>query len=341
MPVLDQNNKQAVQAYQTFVNTSPFGQITQNIAWQAVKENWEGLYVYVEEAGRIIAAASILIGQGPEGSRFAYCTKGPVMDMQDISLFNQLVTECKKALPEDVYLLKFDPEIKYDEELIQFLTDAGYVILSRNIEALGMHGTIQPRLNMVIHFDQCETRPTSLHDLVPSKIKNKLKKAVKDGVEVTYGNGVEELEAFYISYETMSKRHGISYRPKFYFEQMQKAFPGTEQMRIYLAKKEGELLSTGVAFKAGDKIWYMYAGSMDTLLYNAPYAVQEAMVQWAIDANCARYDMGGIEAESTEDGLYTFKRNFVREGAVEYLGEIDVVLDQKLYDKVYQEKYSQ
>ncbi|MHC9000298.1 hypothetical protein [Enterococcus bulliens] len=36
----------------------------------------------------------------------------------------------------------------------------------------------------------------------------------------------------------------------------------------------------------------MYAGSMDTLLYNAPYAVQEAMVQWAIDANCARYDMG-------------------------------------------------
>lgn len=338
MPKINQNNQTEINEYNLFIQQSNYGQITQDTRWHTVKTNWEPYYIYLKKEGELVAAASILVGEGPNNKKFAYCTKGPVMDMDNQALFNELVQECLVYLPKEVYVLKFDPEIPYSDARNQQLIDAGYFTYNRNIQHLGMHSTIQPRLNMVLDFEIFDQRPTSVYDLVPSKIKNKLKKAKKDGVVVSSGLDQPFLDTFYQTYLTMSIRHGISYRPKAYFERMVQAFQGTSLMKIYIAQRNAEILATGIAFNCGNKVWYMYAGSSSGKVYNAPYAIQEAMIQWALDSGCRRYDMGGIEQETEADGLYTFKRNFVRQPASEYIGEIDCVILPETYQQVMTDK---
>ncbi|MGL5747715.1 MAG: UDP-N-acetylmuramoylpentapeptide-lysine N(6)-alanyltransferase, partial [Weissella cibaria] len=62
--------------------------------------------------------------------------------------------------------------------------------------------------------------------------------------------------------------------------------------------------------------------------------VQTEMIQWAMDSNVSLYDMGGIGEASPEDGLFVFKRTFVKDDPREYIGEIDVVLDDATYDEL-------
>lgn len=337
MPVLNLDDAAAVQRYQAFVQTSPFGRITQDIRWSQVKNNWEPRYVYLEnDEGTIIAAMSILMSTTPNGQKFAYASKGPVVDFNDLDLVDRLVEEAKQALADEpVYLLRFDPELDYSDAFNTALQAHGYVTRNRNVDADGMHATIQPRRNMIIDLTQWPDAKETF-DLYPSKTKSKLKRPIRDGVTVRWADDATALEAFFTTYADMADRHGISYRPKAYFERLLAAFGAAngDTMRIYMAEKDGELLATGIGFKYGDKIWYMYAGSMDGNIYYAPYAVQTAMIQWALDEHLSAYDMGGIEVEDPSDGLYVFKHTFVKAPAREFIGEIDVVLDQDTYHQM-------
>lgn len=333
MPILDRQNAEQMTRYTTFMQSTPQGRVTQDLAWGQVKNNWESREVFVENtAGEITGAMTMLLTDTPAGKKFAYASKGPVIAGDfDLDVLNALVAEAKTIL-DDAYVLRMDPEVDYSDELNAALIAAGYTTRNRNVADAGMHATIQPRLNMVINLRDFPDAKETL-DLYPSKTKSKLKRPFRDGVEVTWGHDDEALDAFYTTYETMAKRHEISYRPKDYFARMQAAF-SDDTMRIFVAKREGELLSTGIAFKYGEKIWYMYAGSMDGNVYYAPYAVQSAMIQWALDEDIALYDMGGIEEESTSDPLYVFKHTFVKAAPLEYIGEIDVVLDNDVYNEL-------
>ncbi|QIL50272.1 aminoacyltransferase [Weissella coleopterorum] len=335
MPVLDLNDSVAVEKYQNFIQNSEFGRITQDLRWSHVKNNWEPRYVYLTDAtGAITAAMSMLLSTVSNGKKFAYASKGPVVDINNTEMLLELVEEAKKALKNDnVYLLRFDPEVDFSQELNDTLQVHGFVTRNRNVDALGMHGTIQPRRNMVIDLTEWPDAKETF-DLYPSKVKSKLKRPIRDGVTVRFGNTDSELDAFFTSYSEMAKRHGISYRPKSYFERLLASFGDSDVMRIYLAEREGELLSTGIGFNYGNRIWYMYAGSVDGNTYYAPYAVQTAMIQWALDEHLAAYDMGGIGEADNSDGLYAFKHNFVKAEPREYIGEIDVVFDEATYHEM-------
>lgn len=329
MPMLDRKDQKMVEAYQNFVRTTPSARVTQDLGWGAVKNNWEARDFYVQDdQGQLQAALSVLLTNTTSGKKFAYASKGPVMATFDLDLLDTLLAE---ALPhlEDAYVLRMDPEVPYSAELNQALQARGYQTRNRNVAAAGMHATIQPRLNMIMDLTAFPEAQATL-DLYPSKTKSKLKRPIRDGVTVSQGASEADLDDFYTTYEAMAKRHGITYRPKTYFERMLKTFGG-DIMQIFVARREGQLLSTGIGFKYGDKVWYMYAGSVDGETYYAPYAVQTAMIQWALDNGSHYYDMGGIGAEDRSDHLYLFKHVFVKAPATEFIGEIDRVLDPAIY----------
>lgn len=333
MPVLDLNDQKAVERYNKFMRQSPYGHITQDLNWAKVKNNWEPLDVYLEdEQGEIKAAMSILLTDTKTGKKFAYASKGPVLDFADLDTFDALVAEAIDVLDGRAYVLRMDPEVDYSDEFNDALQARGYVTRNRNVAYEGMHATIQPRLNMVLDLKRFPDAKETL-DMYPSKKKNKLRRPFRDGVEVTSGNTEVELEKFFKTYETMAHRHGITYRPMEYFQRMQAAFDA-ETMQIFVAEREGDLLATGIAMKYGKKIWYMYAGSMDGNVYYAPYAIQRKIIQWSLDSGIELYDMGGVEQASNEDSLYKFKHEFVQADSFEYIGEIDKVLDQAAYDEL-------
>ena len=59
---------------------------------------------------------------------------------------------------------------------------------------------------------------------------------------------------------------------------------------------------------------------------------QEA-IEYALDKGYLEYDMGGIfSTDAGKDGLYRFKRRFVRkDDYTRYIGEIDVVYNRDYY----------
>lgn len=337
MPVLDINNQEEVQKFTTFVRSSKYGQITQDLGWADVKDNWEPLHVYLEDGGAIIAAMSILMTKLPNGFRFAYASKGPVMDVHNLDLVDKLVAEAKATLlAKNVYLLRMDPEVDYSKEFDAEIKKHGYE--TRNVNALGLHGTIQPRFNMVVDL----TGKTTRDEIVAgfnAKTRNKVRKGWKNEVTTRYSTDETDLAIFYKIYQEMADRHGITYRPYDYFQRMLKAFGNDDIMRIYICEKDNQVLATGLGFAFGDKVWYMYAGSVSGEVFEAPRVMQVAMMEWAVAAGKHAYDLGGVGEIDPDDNLYRFKVGFLgKDEPREYIGEIEYVLDDAVYEELVRQK---
>lgn len=338
MPVLDINNQTEVERFNKFVRNSKYGQVTQDLGWANVKNNWEQLHAYLEENGEIVAAISILMTKLANGSRFAYASKGPVMDVHNLDLLDKLVAEVKPTLIEkNVYLLRMDPEVDYSVEFNNEIQQHGYE--TRNVKAKGLHDTIQPRLNMVVDLNEKHSTDDILSGF-SAGTRNKTRKGWRDGVTTTFSSTEEDLKAFYTIYEEMAHRHEITYRPYDYFKRMLDNFGPHDIMRVYLAKKDDQVLAGGLGFAFGDKVWYMYGGSISGPIYEAPRVIQVAMMEWAVSVNKHAYDLGGVGSLDASDSLYVFKSGFLGKKGIpkEYIGEIDCVLDESVYTQLVREK---
>lgn len=332
MPIVNINDSEELNRYENFVKNAPYTSITQDIGWSAVKNNWEPLYVYLEKDDQIIAAMSILMINSTDNKKFAYCSKGPVCDPNDVDLLDALVQESLSTLKKlDVFLLRFDPEIPFSTDLDDRLHEHGYI--TRNNNLTKAHDTIQPLFNVVV-----DVKNKNIDEVMANmtgKTRTKIRKSMKSGVEVTSSDSLEDIQDFFEAYKVMSDIHGITYRPIDYFQRMVNEFQGTGTMKIFIARFEGKLQAASIAFNYGDKVWHMYGGSLriqNNLMI--PYFLQHEMIEWATTTSKDRYDMGGVWGLDNSDGLYQFKHPFApHQEVIEYIGEIDYVLDQSTYEK--------
>ncbi|MBM7606793.1 lipid II:glycine glycyltransferase (peptidoglycan interpeptide bridge formation enzyme) [Lysinibacillus composti] len=327
MPVVDQTNAADLERYEQFVRTAPFATATQDTGWSHVKNNWRPLYVYLEEDGQIIAAMSILMVNAVGDQALAYCCKGPVCDPKDTELVDKLMKEAARyAKEENAFLLRIDPEVLYDEDLVEAYQSLGYRLRSRNVSS---HDTTQPRFNMVL-----DLKGKTEEELLASfhkKTRYNIRLAERKGVTTRFSQSIDDLKVFYDLYVTMSERHGITYRPYNYYERMLEAYG--ENFRVYLAEHEGDIIAGALALSYGDKTWYAYGGSPNVKRnLMAPHLLQWEMIKWAVEQKKNRYDFGGVFELNDSDGLYRFKEGFCYpDNYTEYLGEIDYVLDEEAY----------
>ena len=150
MTILNLDDSKKVTDYQQFVRENPRGQVTQDPLWGELKSNWGHIYVYHETDGKIDAAMSILTVEAVPGKLLAYVGRGPVADVEDIDLIKSMINEALTALPDNVFLVRMDPEVSYSDALNQKYLDAGFK--TRNKQVKHMHGNIQPRKNVVLYL---------------------------------------------------------------------------------------------------------------------------------------------------------------------------------------------
>lgn len=340
MAVLDLNDAKQVEKYQRFVREAANGQVTQDPKWGELKANWGHLYLYREnEAGDIVAAMAVLTIEAVPGKLLAYCPKGPVANVSDVDLISSLVKEAVDNLPENVFLVRMDPEVEFDEKLDQAYQEAGFK--TRNVNVKNMHGNIQPRKNVVLFYDGRGEGASVIENEEQLMLhfkrdyRNQIRRAIKDGVTITAGTSKEDVDAFFETYKMMAKAQGITHRPIEYFYRMQELWDGDEAFRVFLAHFEGQVVAAGIGFAYGDKIWYMYAGSNRAFAkHYPPYLIQWEMLKWGLAHKKVRYDFGGVGDFVSEDGLYKFKHGFAyHDPHVEYIGELDYVLDEAAYEK--------
>lgn len=309
----------------------------QSVNWPQVKSNWGADFVYLRAAdGSIKAALSILSIANDGQHSFLYAPRGPVCDLEDVELVSALIKEAQPVIEKHHgFLLRMDPEVPYNPDLVKMYSQAGFTVRSREIE--NPHAFSNPRINMVA--DLTGLTYEKLFENYSRNTKYKIRRAFKSGittrpVSVDDEDFLKSIDEFYRLTEIMAQRQGITYRPKDYFIRLMHAFDDAK-LFVTSCDTDGvrEILSSCIVVSYNRKSFYMYAASSNKKRNLQPnHQMNSEAMKYAISQGMSEYDMGGVFNTDLEDGLFKFKHHFTgEEGLREMLGEIDFVIDEALY----------
>ena len=101
-----------LEEFNQFIKQTSFAPIQQTEAWSKLKNNWASSICGVYKDETLVGAALILMRKLLPGFVYAYCPRGPLMDLTDkdaVATFTEGVRNfCKE---KGVYLLKIDPAV--------------------------------------------------------------------------------------------------------------------------------------------------------------------------------------------------------------------------------------
>ncbi|MFH8793764.1 lipid II:glycine glycyltransferase FemX [Streptomyces sp. NPDC017941] len=168
--------------------------------------------------------------------------------------------------------------------------------------------------------------------------RRNIKRAAKEGVEVTVGDGSpEDLKAFHDLYVHTAERDRFTPRPLRYFETVFAALRAEdpERIKLYMAHHQGDLAAAGVLVHVGTRAVYAYgASATGKREVRGSNACQWAMLRDALAADCDVYDLRGItptlDADDPHVGLLRFKVG-IGGRAARYVGEWDLPLRPMVY----------
>jgi len=275
---------------------------------------------------------------------FAYVPGGPALECP-ANLRSELLAELGAALrphlPPTCILIRFDPPW-YEPEgkgraagFDALAETAGPVVRPIFRKPLRKAGSdVQPPDTVLLSLKPGEEE--ILAGMKP-KWRYNIRLSAKKGVLVGE-EGEGGLPVFYRLYEETSKRDRIAIHPLKYYEGLfakAKFGPGSPDLRLWVARHEGEALAAIITLFYGDTATYLYGASSDTGRELMPsYALQWAAIRAAREAGCVVYDFYGIPPTDDSDhpmaGLYRFKTGFGGQ-VVHYAGSWDLVLSAPLY----------
>ncbi len=345
-----------------FIRGQRSASFLQTPAWGQVKAEWKRESLGWWREGQLVGVALVLYRQLPRLRRYlAYLPEGPVIDWDTDDLdawLRPLVVHLRAA---GAFGVRMGPPVvtarwsaaQVKEGIasteVRRLTDlpptersqAGALVVSQ-LHELGwrLQGTDggfaagQPQFNF-----QIPLAGKSADDVLKGMNqlwRRNIKKAAKEGVEVTSGTRTD-LKLFHDLYVHTAERDHFTPRPLGYFDTMFSALEAEEpdRIRLYLAQHEGDLVAATIAIRVGVHAWYSYgASSTEKREVRGSNAIQWAMITDALDAGAEVYDLRGItdtlDADDSHVGLIQFKVGTGGE-AVEYAGEWDLPINRPLY----------
>jgi vancomycin resistance protein VanK len=347
----------------------------QTPAWGRVKSEWRRESLGWFRDGELVGAALVLYRQLPRLKRYlAYLPEGPVIDWDDPDLATWLAPMTAHLKRQGAFGVRMGPPVVTRRWSAAQVKDG---IAADDVRRLGdvppterghtgarvvsqLHelgwkpqsveggfAAGQPQFNFQIPLattgpdgERVARTEDDVLKGMNQQWRRNIKKAAKEGVEVTRATGVQaldELKAFHDLYVHTAERDHFTPRPLSYFRTMVEALGAEEPDRITLwfARHEGDLVAATIAIRVGAHAWYSYgASSTEKRDVRGSNAVQWAMIRDALAADADVYDLRGItdtlDADDPHVGLIQFKVGTGGE-AVEYAGEWDLPLNRPLY----------
>lgn len=167
------------------------------------------------------------------------------------------------------------------------------------------------------------------------RLRRALRKAQKNNISVEVSTNPKDIKKFYqIELET-AKRHDFVEFSESFLQKQFNAFHKYDEVKLYTAKYEGEILAQNFMIFYGNEASYHYGVStqLGTKYSGAPLLHMQAMRD-ARERGIKRYNFWGITAEDDTKhrfyGVSQFKRGFGVEELI-YLHAHDLVLKPSLY----------
>jgi vancomycin resistance protein VanK len=348
-----------------FVRTQGSVSFLQTPAWGRVKTEWRGESLGWYVGRQLVGAALVLHRPVPRLERYtlAYLAQGPVIDWSgEIDAWLDPLAVHLKA--HGAFAIRLGPPVRTDTwsaaQVKEGIADQGIKRLtelsSRQTDPVGTRvtswlrdagwlprsprdgfGAGQPQFTYELPLAG-RTEDDLLRGMNQLWRRN-IKKAAKEGVEVTVGEVAagEDLKAFHDLYVHTAERDRFTPRPLPYFETMfaELGAEAPERIRLYLARHQGDLVAATILVRVGAHAWYTYgASSTDKREVRGSNACQWAMIRDSLAAGCDVYDLRGItstlDADDPHVGLIQFKVGTGGQ-AVRYVGEWDLPLRPTIY----------
>jgi peptidoglycan pentaglycine glycine transferase (the first glycine) len=307
----------------------PCSHVLQSFEWGEFKAkyDWKPTRLLFEKGGQVRAAASVLCRQLSRFPlRVMYVPKGPLLDYSGGQLLSRVLASLEElARAQWAIFIKMDPDVRLEEgkvRVIETLQDRGWRSSSEQI---------QFRNTILI-----DLRPGEDELLASMKAKTRynVRLAARRGVKVRAGDP-DDLPLFYEMYAETGKRDDFIIRPFAYYQDAWRAFVEAGLACLFLAEYEGEPLAGLIAFRFGQRAWYMYGASTEKHRNLMPnHLLQWEAIRWAKGEGCTVYDLWGApDVLSEEDplwGVYRFKEGFGGQ-FVRHIGAYDYPVSRPLY----------
>ncbi|MFF0341361.1 lipid II:glycine glycyltransferase FemX [Kribbella sp. NPDC004875] len=343
-----------------FVRSRRSVSFLQTPAWAHVKTEWRSESLGWYDGPRLAGAGLVLHRPVPRLDRYtlAYLPEGPVIDWSgELSAWLDPLATYLRA--QGAFAIRLGPPVRTTTwsavQVKEGIADPGVERLtdlpSEQIDPVGGRVTDQLRnagwlpQNPDVGFGTGHPQFTfelplagrSEDDLLRRMNqlwRRNIKKAAKEGVEVTAG---DDLKAFHDLYVHTAERDHFTPRPLRYFETMFEVMRAEdpERIRLYLAHHQGDLVAATILVRVGVQAWYSYgASSTGKREVRGSNACQWAMIRDSLAAGCEVYNLRGItptlDADDPHLGLIQFKVG-TGGAAVRYVGEWDLPLRPLVY----------
>ena len=314
--------KETEQEYTEFLESHERCNFQQSLEWGKVKTNWIKEVVLAEDENhKIIGSICVWIRKMPIFGNMMYSSRGPVCDIHDKKVLEQLTDGIKELGKKyNAFVLRIEPDIKKDDqEFRKIVEEIGYKIKD---DAKDFKDEIQPRF--VFRLDIKGKTEDEVLAGCHQKTRYNIRLAKRKGVVVKEGTR-EDLKDFHkIMIETCS-RDGFIIRSLDYFEKMYDEL-APKHMKLLMAYYEDKPISGIIPIMYGNKTWYLYGASSNQHRNLMPnYLLQWEMIRQAIQNKCDIYDFRGVSGVVDEThpqyGLYRFKKGFGAE-FTEFIGEV-------------------
>lgn len=320
------------QAYDHFIQSMSQGSFRQGYAWGDVMSyDNDIIRLAVERDGTLIAAISLQRKKLPcTPFSFLYSPRGPILDYDDHEAFALLMKEVATvARKGNSIFLRIDPDfLDEDHHRRQRLEQNGFKYL------VGKDWSYFNYPRVLMRLDTIPPEETLRQNLRKKHRQHINNFATKGGL-IHEADDEAGLKEFYGLMTELSIRKGFPVRSYEYYQKLRSGFG--EDIKILLARHEGQLLAGVMSLMYGNKCWYMHGATVEGKgnLHPAE-GLHWEMVRWAQNRGGIFYDLGGTGTEypPKEDNpnypLYHFKKGFNAE--IAYLtGYYDMVFNPFFY----------
>lgn len=294
--------------------------LLQSWEWGAFKEQagWKVFRVAVQDKGRLIAGAQLLIKSAPLGiAGFAYVPRGPVGDWMNAAVAPLLMDELQRiALKHKVVFLHIEPCNPEN-------SNCGLILQNQGFQTSWY--TNQPLATIVVDLSQ---GLDALLNQFHQKTRYNIRYASRKGVTMRVGNEID-LPMFHEMMKITGSRGGFTVRSLDYYREEWRAFSKTGQIKLFIAEYEGKPIAVNMSAVFGRGAAYLHGGSSGEYANLQPnYLIMWEAMRWAHTQGCESFDLWGVPDEvgisvsqegsdlpksDRTDGLwgvYRFKRGF-------------------------------
>jgi lipid II:glycine glycyltransferase (peptidoglycan interpeptide bridge formation enzyme) len=321
------------QAWQAFLAAHASGDFLHDWAWADVSafDGQPQRRFMALDGDELVAIAVAQVRRLPLGRSFWYVPHGPVLDYdhpQGGERLRGVAIGLREAARRDrAIAVKLEPR------------------LERGAVATRLFGKLRPD---PATLQVGQTRLVELADDetmlagVDKDTRYAIRRAEREGVRVTSTTDAGDLAAIDALHALVLETQRRAGFPKPSLQRYRTAWRGLASAGaavIFEARREGQLLASGMLVMEGDRSFYLFAGSVreekGAPKRYASYALQWAMMRHARDAGATIHDLWGIAPEGAGPehawyGVGLFKKGFGGR-PVTWAGTWDVVVDPTLY----------